>query len=224
MICYGIFTGCDLTTRDSYFTILLKFSWISFQHKTHISRIIYSKQNIRLWSQKPQISTKLFGIVTILKAFLSMISGIIPSLYWVKVFQTSFLQIAKTRQLPIQIFIYYLIYWGARNVFHKTMQLMFLKEVSIFNTCLVNNISCFISNLFNLKLNKLNLDWSQESYSLYFENILSCDQGTTITIKLPYVITYVCQNFGIRDVCFQIPKRIYRASYLLPSDFPNNFS
>ena len=98
MICYGIFTGCDLTTRDSYFTILLKFSWISFQHKTHISRIIYSKQNIRLWSQKPQISTKLFGIVTILKAFLSMISGIIPSLYWVKVFQTSFLQIAKTRQ------------------------------------------------------------------------------------------------------------------------------
>ena len=101
-----------------------------------------------------------------------MISGIIPSLYWVKVFQTSFLQIAKTRQLPIQIFIYHLIYWGTRNVFHRTMKHMFLKEVSIFNTCLINNISCFISNLFNLKLNILNLDWSQESYSLYFENIL----------------------------------------------------
>ena len=118
MICYGIFTGCDLTTRNSYFTILLKFSWISFQHKTHISRIIYSKQNIRLWSQKPQISTKLFGIVTILKAFLSMISGIIPSLYWVKVFQTSFLQIAKTRQLRIQIFITWFT-WAPEKYFIK---------------------------------------------------------------------------------------------------------
>ena len=53
---------------------------------------------------------------------------------------------------------------------------------------------------------------------------LQYKQGPAITIKLPYVITYVCQNFGIRDVCGQIPKRIYQASYLLPIDFPNNFS
>ena len=26
------------------------------------------------------------------------------------------------------------------------------------------------------------------------------------------------------DVCGQIPKSIYQVSYLLPSDFPNNFS
>ena len=34
------------------------------------------------------------------------------------------------------------------------------------------------------------------------------------------MITYVCQNFGVDDVHGQIPKRIYQASYLLPSDFP----
>ena len=48
-------------------------------------------------------------------------------------------------------------------------------------------------------------------------------QGSTI-IKLAYVITYVCQNFGVRDVRGQIPKNIYEASYLLPSDFPYKFS
>ena len=31
-------------------------------------------------------------------------------------------------------------------------------------------------------------------------------QGSKITIKLPYVITYVCQNFGIRDARRQMPK------------------
>ena len=28
----------------------------------------------------------------------------------------------------------------------------------------------------------------------------------------------------MRDICMQIPKSIYQTSYLLPSDFPNNFS
>ena len=45
-------------------------------------------------------------------------------------------------------------------------------------------------------------------------------QGSTITAKLLYVIRYVCQNFDIRDLQGQIPKSIYQASYLLPSDFP----
>ena len=49
-------------------------------------------------------------------------------------------------------------------------------------------------------------------------------QGSTITIKLPYEIKYVCQNFGIHDICAQIPKSIYPPSYLLPSDFPKNLS
>ena len=31
------------------------------------------------------------------------------------------------------------------------------------------------------------------------------------------------QNFGVRDVRGQIPKIIYQASYLLPSDFASNF-
>ena len=47
-------------------------------------------------------------------------------------------------------------------------------------------------------------------------------QVLTITIKLPYMVTYVCWNFGICDTLVEIPKSIYQASYLLPSDFPNN--
>ena len=49
-------------------------------------------------------------------------------------------------------------------------------------------------------------------------------QASTITIKSPYGIAFVCQIFGVRDVRGQIPKSIYQALYLLPSDFPNNFS
>ena len=36
--------------------------------------------------------------------------------------------------------------------------------------------------------------------------------SSTVTIKLPHVITYVYQNFGVRDVRGQIPKIIYQAS------------
>ena len=49
-------------------------------------------------------------------------------------------------------------------------------------------------------------------------------KGLTITIKLPYVIANVFQNFSVRGIRRQIPKSIYQASYLLPSDFPNHFS
>ena len=45
-------------------------------------------------------------------------------------------------------------------------------------------------------------------------------QGSAITLKSPYV----CQIFGVRDVRGQIPKSIYQALYLLPSDFPGNIS
>ena len=38
------------------------------------------------------------------------------------------------------------------------------------------------------------------------------------------VIMYVYQNFGVREVHGQIPKSIYQASCLLPTDFPNSFS
>ena len=49
-------------------------------------------------------------------------------------------------------------------------------------------------------------------------------QDSTITIKLLYMITYVCQNFDIHDVQGQIPKSILQASYFLPTDFPNSWS
>ena len=45
-----------------------------------------------------------------------------------------------------------------------------------------------------------------------------------ITMKLPYVITYMYQNFCVRGVHGQIPRSIYQALWLLPSDFPNHFS
>ena len=34
----------------------------------------------------------------------------------------------------------------------------------------------------------------------------------------------MCQNFAESDVRVQIPQSINQASFLLPSDFPNNFS
>ena len=49
---------------------------------------------------------------------------------------------------------------------------------------------------------------------------LATKQGSTISTKLPYVITYLCQNFGVCDIHGQIPKSIYQVSYLLTSDFP----
>ena len=45
-------------------------------------------------------------------------------------------------------------------------------------------------------------------------------QGSAITLKSPHL----CQIFGVRDVRGQIPKSIYQALYLLPSDFADNFS
>ena len=35
--------------------------------------------------------------------------------------------------------------------------------------------------------------------------------------------TYACQTFEVCDVRGQIPKSIYQVSYLLASDFPDNF-
>ena len=41
------------------------------------------------------------------------------------------------------------------------------------------------------------------------------NQGLKITIKLSYLITYMCQNIGVHDICGQIPRSIYQ-TYLLP--------
>ena len=49
------------------------------------------------------------------------------------------------------------------------------------------------------------------------------NQDSILTIKSPYVITLMYQNFGVRDIRGQIPKSIYQASHLLLSDSPNNF-
>ena len=93
------------------------------------------------------------------------------------------------------------------------------------------------SPLLKAKKHKSNVDCFSPVSRLYFEGNTStvseapCArkststlQGLTITIKSLSMITYVCQNFGVRDIRGQIPKSMYQASYLLPSDFPNNFS
>ena len=49
-------------------------------------------------------------------------------------------------------------------------------------------------------------------------------QGSTSTIKSPYVIMYEWQNFSVRDVRGKISKSIYQTSYSLLSDVPNNWS
>ena len=49
-------------------------------------------------------------------------------------------------------------------------------------------------------------------------------QVLTIIIKLSHVITYVSQNFSVRDLSGQITKSIYQAPYHLPINFPNSFS
>ena len=49
-------------------------------------------------------------------------------------------------------------------------------------------------------------------------------QGLTITIKSPYAISYLSQNFSTHDVRRQISKSIYQVPYFLPSDFSNNLS
>ena len=54
--------------------------------------------------------------------------------------------------------------------------------------------------------------------------ILWRPQGLTIIIKSLHMVTYMCQNFAVSDVRVQIPQSINQASFLLPGDFPNNFS
>ena len=64
-------SGFDLTTRDSYFSILVE---VFTHQKTHISLIMSSEENTRLWPRNLQISTKLSGNVIASKALLSTIS------------------------------------------------------------------------------------------------------------------------------------------------------
>ena len=53
------------------------------------------------------------------------------------------------------------------------------------------------------------LSWSNPGFQLYFFASLLHTQGSTISIKSMYVITYVYQNFGVREVHALIPKSIY---------------
>ena len=64
--------------------------------------------------------------------------------------------------------MYYLSFSGT-TVFRKIMQHIFFQEVSIFNKRLINNISCFKLNLFDLKLKILNSDWRQEIVAIAFK-------------------------------------------------------
>ena len=47
------------------------------------------------------------------------------------------------------------------------------------------------------------------SYHCFIPQGNGC-HGSTIIIKLPYVIMYVCQNFGVPDIHGQIPKSMYQ--------------
>ena len=93
------------------------------------------------------------------------------------------------------------------------------------NGLLLTNLCLLTCNF----VDKNPLDCCVETTEDVTENLQSdlkvvLEQDSTITIKSLYVITIMCQNFGMRDIRGQVPKRINQMSYLLPSDFPNNFS
>ena len=62
-------------------------------------------------------------------------------------------------------------------------------------------------NFINEKLtNCINNSLSEALFPDSFKRANITPQGLTITIKSPYVITYVRQTFGVRDVRGQVPK------------------
>ena len=61
-------------------------------------------------------------------------------------------------------------------------------------------------------------------FSAFSDVTCHLEQGLTVITKSPYMITYMCQNFGVCDVCVKIPKNICKVPFLLPCDFSNNFS
>ena len=65
---------------------------------------------------------------------------------------------------------------------------------------------------------------ASKKFPVFCNVFLIFTQGSTITIKSPQVITCVFQIFDAHVVSGQIPKSIYQVLYLLPNDFPNNFS
>ena len=93
------------------------------------------------------------------------------------------------------------------------------------NGLLLTNLCLLTCNF----VDKNPLDYCVETTEDVTENLQSdlkvvLEQDSTITIISLYVITIMCQNFGMRDICGQVPKSMNQMSYLLPSDFPNNFS
>lgn len=60
-------------------------------------------------------------------------------------------------------------------------------------------------------------------FYFFFQYHGNC-QGSTMTIIFSYVITYVCQTFEVCKAGGVMSKSMYQAPYLLPSNFPNNFS
>ena len=63
-----------------------------------------------------------------------------------------------------------------------------------------------------------------KAFLILLDTSLPQRQGSTIIMKMLYMIIYMYQKFGICDIHWQIPENIYKTSYLLPTDFPNNFS
>ena len=61
-----------------------------------------------------------------------------------------------------------------------------------------------IINLYYQKVIKLSVEIILLNYQLKLSVKLSICEVSTITIKLPYVITNIYQNFGVRDVLGQI--------------------
>ena len=60
-----------------------------------------------------------------------------------------------------------------------------------------------------LIINKVNNATKFESFFVFLYESYFFLQGSIITIKLPCVITYVCQKFGVHEVHGLLPKNIY---------------
>ena len=120
----------DLTTRHSYFMILVGF------FTNHIlAKRTYFKIHIQWPEQKITVSkpANKYQIIRQCHCFKSILfdddqhhSFFIK----LKFLQSWKWQITKTRWFTLQIYIFYLICLGVRKVFHKIMQKLFFNETS----------------------------------------------------------------------------------------------
>ena len=127
-------SGFDLTTRDSYFTILVEF------FKNHILAKSTYFMIHREWPEQKVTVSKPANKYQIVRQCHSFKSILIDDdqhhsfFIELKFLQSWKWQITKTRWFTLQIYIFYLICLGARKVFRKIMQKLFFNETSRYIT------------------------------------------------------------------------------------------